>query len=355
MRYILISLALLFSWPIYSQKINSLKTKQVYVSYDKTTHLIFPTDIKYSSSIEEIVIIKNPLPNILSMKANDKDFSRTTLNVATADGKFYAYDVFYKEDNDKTSYYVTNDSIGKEIEAGVNLYNQLHLVFPNSVKYIDYGADWIEAKPIDNIQNIVKVETFEENQKPTNISVVDETNRFYTFDIKYNPKETNFNILVGQPEQVALLAKEDLTDNSKETILVDIKKHGRNIYNLGVKKSSILFAIQNIFIKDNKLIFRFNFKNTSNVKYDIDYMKFYVVDKKQTKESALQELEYKPIFLDNYKTTIEGKTENTYSVCFEKFTIPDKKNFIIEINERMGGRHIYFKIDNRPIENAQEL
>jgi len=354
MKKNILSLLLLFSVVTYSQT-NFIDTKDIYISFDKTTHLIFPTEIKYFTGVEELIILKKAGKNVLSVKANVKDFSNTNVNVATADGNFYAFDVHYKEQNDKTNYFVQTDSTAQEVNTLVNMNNLYHIVFPNPIKYIDYGADWIEAKPIDNIQNIVRVETFEEIHEPTNISVIDTKDNFYTFSVAYNENATNFNLVVGNPEQTALLAKEDLSDNSKEIILEKLKQHGRNIKNLGVKQNSVLFTIQNVFVLDNKLIFRFNFENLSHVKYDIDYIKFYVIDKKQTKESALQEVEYNPLFLDNFKNVIEGKQNNTYSVCFEKFTIPDKKYFIIEINEKNGGRHIRYKIDNRVIENAQAL
>lgn len=162
---------------------------------------------------------------------------------------------------------------------------------------------------------------------------------------------------MGEPQEnkEAILAQEDLTDDSRETIVRLIQDKGRKFTDLGIKKSSVLFSIYNIFVRDNKLIFRFNLKNNSNIKYDIDYMRFYIIDKKITKQSASQEIEYTPLFLDNFKPTIEGKGNNTYSVCFEKFTIPDNKYFVIEINEKNGGRHVYYKIRNREIEQADYI
>lgn len=338
----------------YSQT-SYIRPKDVYVCLNKTTHLIFPTEIKYFTGVDELVILKKADKNVLSIKSKGTDFGKTNISVATAEGRFYAFDVNFTPENAKTGYFIENDSIGKEIRTAVKKSNLLHIVFPHAVKYIDFGADWIEAVPIDNIQNIVRVETKEESPSPTNISVIDNKDNFYSFEVSYNQGAKDFNVVVGEPVQTALLAKEDLTDNSKEIILNKLQGHGKKIVNLGVVKSSILFLIHNIFIADNKLVFRFHFKNKSNVKYDIDYMKFYIIDKKQTKESAEQEVEYKPLFLDNFKNVIQGKQENTYSVCFDKFTIPDKKYFIIEINEKNGGRHIKCKIDNRSIENAQSL
>lgn len=335
--------------------INIFSQKEIYVSYNKTTHLIFPTSIKYYSGIEELIILKKPLDNILSLKANVADFGSTNLSVATADGKYYSYNICYIDKNNKTAYNVSEDKIIEEQKVSVNMHNLLHIISSKPIKYIDYGSDWIEAEPIENIQNIVRVETLDSVSTNTNISIVDDDNNFYTFDISYNDKATNYNIVIGDKNGKAILSKEDLTDTSKEIILSKIKEHGRNIRTLGTRQNSVVFSVFNIFVFNNKLIFRFNLENNSNIKYDIDYLKFYVIDKKITKESALQEIEYIPLFLDNFQKIIQGKSDNTYSVCFEKFTIPDQKNFIIEINEKDGGRHIYFKIDNKMIEDAQML
>ncbi len=358
MRKVLLFILLLLPFSIFSQ-IQKIDSKAIYVDFTNTTHLIFPTDIKYFSAIEDIIICrKTEIENILSIKSNTKDWkNKTTLSVATADGKFYTFDIFFSGDNLKTSYYIKKDSIGTPIHLGVNNLNDLHLLFNSPVKYVDYGNDVIEAIPVENVQNIVRVSTFEKFDFLTNVSVITADKRFYTFSLNYKEDEKNYSFLVGEPQEnkEAILAQEDLTDDSKESIIKLIHNKGRIFTNLGVKKSSVLFSIYNIFVRDNKLIFRFNLKNNSNIKYDIDYMKFYIVDKKITKQSASQEIEYIPLFLDNFKSTIEGKGDNTYSVCFEKFTIPDNKYFVIEINEKNGGRHIYYKIRNREIEQADYI
>jgi conjugative transposon TraN protein len=342
-----------------SGQIQKIESKPIYVDYTNTTHLIFSTDIKYFSAIEDIIICrKTEIENVLSIKSNTQDWKdKTTLSVATADGKFYNFDVSFSENNLKTSYYIKRDSIGIPIHLGVNNFNDLHLLFNSPVKYVDYGNDAIEAIPVENVQNIVRVSTFDKFDFTTNVSVITADKRFYTFSLDYKEDEKNYSFLVGEPQEnkEAILAQEDLTDDSRETIVRLIQDKGRRFTDLGVKKSSVLFSIYNIFVRDNKLVFRFNLKNNSNIKYDIDYMRFYIVDKKITKQSASQEIEYTPLFLDNFKPTIEGKGNNTYSVCFEKFTIPDNKYFVIEINEKNGGRHIYYKIRNREIEQADYI
>lgn len=358
MKRIFLIIFLLSPVLLYSQ-IRKVGSKDVYVDVFNTTHLIFPTDIKYFSSIEDIIICaKTEAQNVLSIKAAADGWkSKTTLSVATADGVFHSFDVYYRSNNRQTSYYIQGDSTGRSIPLKVNTMNDLHLLFSSAVKYIDYGSNSIEAVPAPNVQNVVRVSTREAFEHTTNISVLTADRQFFTFALTYDDNEQGNTYIVGESptDKTAILAREDLSDNSKEDIIMRLQKHGAKIYDLGVKKNAIEFGIRNVFVFDNKLIFRFNLKNYSHIKYDIDYMRFYIVDKKQLKESAEQEEILDPLFLDNFQPVLAGKEDNTYSVCFEKFTIPDKKYFIIEINEKGGGRHIVYKVTNRVIENAKPL
>ena len=45
----------------------------------------------------------------------------------------------------------------------------------------------------------------------------------------------------------------------------------------------------------------------------------------------------------------------TYVIAFDKFTIPDEKVFRIEINEKNGGRHVLFDLENSDIVNVEDI
>jgi conjugative transposon TraN protein len=339
-------------------QLNPVGKKYIRVNWDKTTHLVFPTGIKYYNSVSDFIVCDRPdnVKNILSIKANKKDWKETSgISVATADGGFYNFAVTYAGDLDQTTLFPANDSIIVPERIGINSYNDVHLIFPGEVRYIDFGSDNVLAEPARDLQNVVRVSLVNDLPAPTNVSVV-ASDQFYTFDFFYDRSQDNFSYVIGDPAgSPVLLDREDLTDSSKEDITARIAQKGRTIHNLGQRKNKIEFSIRNVFIRDNKLIFRFSIINESNIKYDIDYLKFYTVDKKRNKKTASQIIESQPLFIDNFSNLIEGKSENIFIVGFEKFTIPDNKYFIIEINERNGGRHISFEINNRDIIDAEPL
>ncbi|MDO5615663.1 MAG: conjugative transposon protein TraN [Cruoricaptor ignavus] len=70
------------------------------VTYDKTTHLIFPSRIVYVDLGSENIIADKAQnsENVLRVKATTPDFRTTTnLSVITQDGRFYHFDIFYNE------------------------------------------------------------------------------------------------------------------------------------------------------------------------------------------------------------------------------------------------------------------
>jgi len=70
------------------------------VTYDKTTHIIFPSKIKYVDLGSEHLIAgkADEAENVLRIKAATRNFEpETNFSVVTEDGKFYSFNVFYSE------------------------------------------------------------------------------------------------------------------------------------------------------------------------------------------------------------------------------------------------------------------
>ncbi|RLJ75113.1 conjugative transposon protein TraN [Pedobacter alluvionis] len=70
------------------------------VTYDKTTHIIFPSKIKYVDLGSDNLIAgkADESENVLRIKASVADFdTETNFSVITEDGRFYSFDVFYSK------------------------------------------------------------------------------------------------------------------------------------------------------------------------------------------------------------------------------------------------------------------
>ena len=77
------------------------------VTYDKTSHLIFPTAIRYVDLGSEYLIAgkAEDAENVLRVKATVRDFEpETNFSVITNDGRFYSFNVYYSSYPEALSY-----------------------------------------------------------------------------------------------------------------------------------------------------------------------------------------------------------------------------------------------------------
>ena len=87
--------------------LGKIEPYQMQVTYDKTTHLIFPTAIRYVDLGSEYLIAgkAEDAENVLRVKASVKDFvPETNFSVITNDGRFYSFNVYYSAYPEALSY-----------------------------------------------------------------------------------------------------------------------------------------------------------------------------------------------------------------------------------------------------------
>jgi len=75
-----------------------IASHEIQVTYDKTSHLIFPSAIRYVDLGSEYLVAgkAEDAQNVLRVKASVKDFEpETNFSVITDDGRFYSFDAYY--------------------------------------------------------------------------------------------------------------------------------------------------------------------------------------------------------------------------------------------------------------------
>lgn len=102
------------------------------VTYNKTTHLIFPSAIRYVDLGSEYLIAgkADDAENVLRIKAAVKDFEEeTNFSVITEDGRFYNFNVFYSGYPESLNYDLLTMKRASDREQG------------NDVLFEDLGKD----------------------------------------------------------------------------------------------------------------------------------------------------------------------------------------------------------------------
>lgn len=347
-------------------QIRKVESLPVSVNYSKTIHLIFPAAVKYYKSVTDFVVVDNPeaVPNILRIKANQQSFNKeTSVSVATADGLFYSFNVTYADTLIHTNYFLPGMTNIKADTIFINEVSQTHLIAPEKVIYIDYGDIFISVSKAEGTENIIRLIATSADVKgfpsQTNVSFATADGKFYTYNVDYKQNPDAFVFEVGITADTnranVILSDNVISAYDRDKILQKISGEKRHLYSKGIIKNGIVFSVNNIHICNDLLFFTFQVNNNSRIPYDIDYIRYFIVDRKTAKLTASQENDQTPLFTHNYTPRIEGKKVMKYIAAFNKFTIPDDKVFRIEINEKNGGRHIIFDLENNDIVNAEGI
>ena len=246
----------------------------------------------------------------------------------------------------------------------------VHLIFPSGIAYIDLGSSNIIAGKAEGAENVVRVKAAVKGFKEeTNFSVITDEGSFYSFIVNYldNPEKLNIEMkdfihpekLGNHPENSMEVNLSELGDESPQTVQMVMEK----IYKTSRKRSKLAgsnqfgieFSLRGIFCHNGLLFLHTEIKNTSDIPFDTDFLVFKIVDKKVVKRTAIQETIIEPVRAYNYLTSIKGKESESTVFAFKKFTIPDKKQLVVELFEKNGGRHQQFVIKNGDLAKARTI
>ena len=187
----------------HAQMIEELSATPLEIGYEKTLHIIFPTEVKYCNAGNDHILAEkvSAQPNIIRIIAAERNFpGETNLSIVTADTKFYSYSIHYSE-TPKVSYIHIGDTSPTPHVLPVGKDKQMYLIFPGKITYEDHGSQDITVEKAEGVDNILAVKAVCEFQKESNISVVTDNGKFYTFNLQYSPNPEVFTFVIDKDEQ----------------------------------------------------------------------------------------------------------------------------------------------------------
>lgn len=246
----------------------------------------------------------------------------------------------------------------------------VHIIFPAAVKYVDLGSPNLIAGKADGAENVIRVKsTVKGFRDETNISVITESGSFYTFNVKYADEPLILNVEmkdfihdgseVNRPNNALEIYLKELGCESPKLVhLINssiYKENKRHVKHIGSKAFGIQYLLKGIYTHNGLLYFHTQIRNTSNVPFNVDFVTFKIVDKKVMKRTAVQEQVIFPLRACNYVTEVAGKKDGRTVFTFDKFTIPEDKMLVVELNEKSGGRHQSFTVECEDIVRARVI
>ncbi|NDV96779.1 conjugative transposon protein TraN [Dysgonomonas sp. 521] len=246
----------------------------------------------------------------------------------------------------------------------------VHVIFPAPIRYVDLGSADLLAAKADGTENVLRVKAaLRDFSCESNLSVITEDGAYYTFNVKYADEPVKLAVemtdflhdgeAVNRPNNALAVYMEELGQESPllvKLIMQSIyKNNDREIKHLGSKRFGIQHTLKGVYTHNGLLYFHLQLKNSSNVPFNIDFITFKIVDKKVAKRTAIQEQVIWPLRAYNNLMVIGGKRTERTIFTLPKFTIPDDKMLVIELNEQEGGRHQRFTVDNADLVRAKVI
>ena len=237
---------------------------------------------------------------------------------------------------------VTFDRMVPPYALEVTFNKTVHLIFPAAIKYVDLGSADILAGKADGSENVLRVKAaLRDFSRETNLAVITDDGSYYTFNVKYADEPAKLNI--------------EMKDFIHDGEAVNRPNNSQEIYLIGCKRFGIQYILKGIYTHNGLLYFHTELKNASNVPFSVDFVTFKVVDKKVAKRTAIQEQVIVPLRAFNYVTAVDGKSKERTVFTLPKFTLPDDKQLVVEMNEQNGGRHQRFILTNAELIRARVI
>ena len=339
------------------------KTDSLEISDTKWLYLKFNSDIKYADmGTEDIRIEKSVIPSILRIKSEIPYFESTSITIITMDGIVHTFILNYGTNLPFIAFQVSD--VRSEIpfyEIELSHKQTSHLIFDKKVVEVSAGVDTIIAEQAEGIDNVIKCKSIAsgfESFDETSLTIVTEDGNLYPFVITYkeSPDVVNYNIS-NESQVEAIFSDYSLREPEMKNLAKKILKEGTQLRNLGVMENKMVFGLRSIFVHNDVMMFFLDVQNNSQVDYEIDFIKSYVINKRTSKKQAFQTDEKSPIYIYSESVSERIAAKGSYSVVFffRRFTIPDKHNLFFELFEKNGGRHIKFTVPNKVLLNAKHL
>lgn len=235
----------------------------------------------------------------------------------------------------------------------------VHFVSPGPIKYVDISTKSIVADmPVNNILRIkYRADTAKAASKDAVVTIVGEK-YLAQYHIVYSPDanggaiQTDIEISPTDTRPLDFPGVSLTEKEMKDFAISLVAKRPENLES--VKAYGIKARLNHIYTLGDYIFLDVSYENGTNLKYDIDELRFKIEDKKVTKATNAQSLEIKPDFTLFDTPSFKNHYRNIF--VFKKFTYPGNKLLHIELSEKqVSGRIITLSIPYQDVLDADML
>lgn len=252
----------------------------------------------------------------------------------------------------------------QKIEVKTN--NVTQVIFPHDIDYHKGGFRPTDLL-VENVKNVLFITPIHDGIAPTNLCVVTSAGMYFNVVITYNETPTRQGYVFTAQE--AFYQNSSILDSlvniskPKESPLDTLDLLANKILDIPgfintgntVKYKNFFFHLKGVYVNDKTIFIRLNAVNRSNIRFDFDYIAFYINIEKKKKNTTSEQLQLFPIRDFNYKNILEADQDIDFIFAFSKFTIGAEKVLNIDLLEKNGERNLKLQIDDRILLNAKPI
>lgn len=246
----------------------------------------------------------------------------------------------------------------------------VHVIFPAEVRYVDLGSPDLIAGKADGAENVIRVKATVRNfPNETNMSVITEDGSFYTFNVKYAAEPLLLNVemcdfihdgsTVNRPNNAQEIYLKELGSESPMLVRLIMKsihkQNKREVKHIGCKRFGIQYLLKGIYTHNGLLYFHTEIKNREQRAFrcGLHHLENRGQEGGETYRRAGADHSAAPCAELRHSRAGQKSERTVFTMA--KFTIPDDKCLVVELNEKNGGRHQSFVIENEDLVRASTI
>ena len=227
------------------------------------------------------------------------------------------------------------------------------LFFPGVVKVL--GSQNSKYVVIDKGNGVLTIKAVASNFKNVTLSVQDQsTKKVYSIPVAYSYGRAGRRIGYGSTLVRTLV--NNRPENTEEVIAQQLASGKRADVATHEKTGGIKAWINKVSLAGNRIYLRLDLHNRSNLPYGIDFVRFYIRDRKTVDRMATHEQEIVPLYSTLRSRTAVVKDHEVAKVfAFKRFSLSEDEALFIEVYERSGNRHLYLQIRQDDLDDIKVL
>ena len=240
----------------------------------------------------------------------------------------------------------------------------VHFVSPEPIQYVDISSPDIQGDLPE--KNIFRLRPDAEKIYPGDKFTITIVTPAYISVYKLTVADLLSNdsslqngayVISINPNDAVQVNQSDVLSNQQcFDLAIKAMQKKRSIFDIDTRAYGMKMYVTNIYSVGEYIMVRLEVKNKTRLQFNIDQIRFKIIDKHKVKATVSQDIELKPVYslYQSDDEIITDKFSNFF--IFKKFTYPTQKLLEIEMTEKQySGRRLNLTIRYNQILKSQQL